>query len=309
MSLVDYLLDRKRAMRPWQEIRDVLVERFALSYDDARLAWDRTQGGTVRAATASSTNEPDRVKDPVAWIAYQRARNRPVDVPAPPDLREATEQAEELITKAFVDRQMLGTDDIDVALMVVRIAAARAPSALTDVDAMNLLVLAATVLSTAIEAQLDARDDRQCAPAGSQAWVDGVALAAASRQITQQFAARGWRDLEQRGLDMCGRVVTGLLGQCRARVGAAMLDGIYGARAAGDNEVAAQMCEAVVHDFTVVVDTWEATTDAPFDEHRIALEHLLAALHELAAIRGELLATSAASLRARCAALLARTGE
>ena len=309
VSLVDYLLDSKRAERPWHEVRDVLIARFALSYDDARLAWDRAQGGTVRAATASPANEPNRAKDPVAWIAYQRARGRPVEAPAPADLREATERAEELITKAFVAGQMLGTDDVDVALIVASIAVVRAAEASTEVGARNLLVLAATVLSTAIEVQINAHDAPGCAPEGSQAWVDGVALAAASQQITQQFAARGWRDLERRGLDLYGRAVTGLLGQCHARVGAAMLDRVRGVRAAGDEVAAARLCEAVVRDFAVVVDTWEATTDVPFDEHRIALEHLLAALDELAAIRGKLLAASAATLRARCKALLARTAE
>jgi len=36
VSLVDYVLYSERVERPWQEVRDVLVERFALSYDHAR---------------------------------------------------------------------------------------------------------------------------------------------------------------------------------------------------------------------------------------------------------------------------------
>lgn len=261
--------------------------------------------GKERAATASPANERYRAEDSIAWIADQRARNRPVEVPRV-DLRAATERAEELIAKAFMAGRMLGTDDVDVALMVAKLAIARAPDAPTEADAKNILVLAATALSAAVEALIDARGPQRCAPQGSQAWVDGIALAAASRQITEQFAVRGWRDLEQRGVELRGRAVTGLLGQCHARVGEVMLDHVRAARVAGDGAVAADLCEAVVRDFEVVVEMCEAMTAAPFDEHRIALEHLRAALDELTAIRGEL-APGAASLRTRCVALLART--
>ena len=306
VSLADFLIESERAQRPWHEIRDVLVERFALSYPYARLAWDRAAGGAVRAETKIPENEPDRVTDPVAWIAYQRALDRPVEVPAPGDQRETSERAMKHIAESFAAREMRGTDDVDVALMIASIAVARAPEAPTEAAAANLLVLGATALSTAIEAQIDARGVQRCAPEGSQAWVDANALAAASKQVAQAFAARGWIDLEQRALELRGRAVTGLLGQCRARVGAAMLEGLRGARAAGDDAAAEGLGEAVIGDFAVVVDEWEATTDIPFDEHRIALEHLLATLDELAAIRGGRLAPNAASLRARCAALLER---
>jgi len=47
---------------------------------------------------------------------------------------------------------MLGTDDVEVALMVARIAAVRAPDAPTEADAESLLLLAATVLSLAVYA-------------------------------------------------------------------------------------------------------------------------------------------------------------
>jgi len=305
VSLVDYVLESDRAGRRWPEVRDVLVERFALSYDDARLALDRVAGGRDRARIPSPANEPNRAKDPVAWIAYQRARNRTVEVPAPPDPRHIEQAANALIAKAFEAGRMIGTDDVEVALMVARIAAVRAPDAPTEADAKNLLLLAATVLSVAAEALIDKRGPQRCAAEGSQAWVDGIALAAASRQITRQFAARGWRDLELRGLSLCGRVVTGLLGQCRARVGAAMLDQIRAVRAAGNEAEATSMCEAVISDFALVVDMWEPMTEVPFDEHRIALEHLLAALDELAGMRGAL-TSSSATLRNRCATLLAR---
>ena len=93
VSLVDYLIGSASAERPWQEVLEVLAERFALSYDDARLVWDRAAGGRARAATGAPENEPDRVEDPVAWIAYQRALRRPVETPAPANLATASQRA------------------------------------------------------------------------------------------------------------------------------------------------------------------------------------------------------------------------
>lgn len=65
-ALVDFILASQKSEQPWPAMRDVLTERFALSYDDARLAVDRVAGGRVRAGTSSPSNEPDPTKDPIA---------------------------------------------------------------------------------------------------------------------------------------------------------------------------------------------------------------------------------------------------
>src|SRR5437868_15206201 len=72
VSLVDYVLDSERAARPWHEARDVLVERFALSYEHARRVVDAVKRGKEPAATASPASERDPAEDSIAWIAYQR---------------------------------------------------------------------------------------------------------------------------------------------------------------------------------------------------------------------------------------------
>src|SRR6516165_7485219 len=76
VSLVDYVLESERAGTSWGDRLEVLTHRFALSYDDARLAIDRVSGGRVRASDPS--NEPDRIKDPIAWVSYRRARCEPL---------------------------------------------------------------------------------------------------------------------------------------------------------------------------------------------------------------------------------------
>jgi hypothetical protein len=306
VSLVDYVLDSKGAARPWPEVRGVLTERFALSYDDARLAMDRVAGGQVRAATSSPSNEPDAVKDPVAWISYRRARGLPVEPPPPIDRSRTIADAAALVRRARATGELLGTANVDLALAVVELVVTRVAEAPTEDDPRALLVQAATVVSSAAEALIDACGSARCAPAGSQAWVDGVALAAAAAQLTQRFADRGWPDLARRGLALRGTVVTGLLGQCHARVGAVMLDDARAAREAGDDADAAGKCDAVIADFVAVVEAWEDTPEPPFDEHRIAIEHLRDALDLRAAMSADGLGREHALLRARCERLLTR---
>ena len=59
-----------------------LVTQFGLSQDDAELAWDRSLGGLVRAATGNPANCPDEQNDPVAWISYHRSLREPALIAA-----------------------------------------------------------------------------------------------------------------------------------------------------------------------------------------------------------------------------------
>jgi hypothetical protein len=62
-----------------RDVLAVLTERFALPFDDARLAMDRVGGGVVRAASGNPANEPDPLKDPLAWTSYRLELGLPVD--------------------------------------------------------------------------------------------------------------------------------------------------------------------------------------------------------------------------------------
>jgi hypothetical protein len=47
------------------------AREFGMSDSDAWLAFDRVQGGIIRALTARPNNCPDRDKDPMAWQSFQ----------------------------------------------------------------------------------------------------------------------------------------------------------------------------------------------------------------------------------------------
>jgi hypothetical protein len=70
-DLVLFLRAAERDATPRREVLAVLTERFALPFDDARLAMDRVRGGVIRASSGIAANEPDQVKDPVAWTSYR----------------------------------------------------------------------------------------------------------------------------------------------------------------------------------------------------------------------------------------------
>ena len=44
---------------------------YNLSQEDADLALERIQGGIIRALTGNPVNKPDKIKDPMAWLAFQ----------------------------------------------------------------------------------------------------------------------------------------------------------------------------------------------------------------------------------------------
>jgi hypothetical protein len=302
-DLVLYLRAAEEEGARRRDVLAVLTERFALSFDDARLAMDRVGGGVVRAATGDPANEPDPVKDPLAWTSYRLALGLPVDHDVDhdavgPSLAQRA-PAEALLERARRGEPAQGTEDVAVALEVARLAVASQEPRRTR---SRLLLEAATSLSVAAEACIDRLGQRPCAPAGSQAWVDGVALAAAARQVTAQFAALPVPELEERGLGLVGRIVTRLLGHCHAFVGRAMIESARCIQRNGDPDRAAGHAEAVLADFQALLDEFE--DDAPFDEHVIALEYLLAAIELVIEVRGR--STELDALRSRTKNVLAR---
>jgi len=280
-ALVSYLRATREERVRRREVLAVLTERFALPFDDARLAMDRVAGGVVRAASGNPANEPDPIKDPLAWMSYRLELGLPVedDLLGPSPRQRAS--AEALLEGARRGEPTQGTEDVAVALEVARLAVA---SQEPDRTRFHLLLEAATSISVAAEACVVRVGQRPCAPEGSQEWVDGVALAAAARQITAAFAAQADPQLEERGLALVGRIVTRLLGQCHAFVGRAMIESARCIQRNGDPDRAARHVEAVVSDFEVLLDEFEV--EEPFDEYVIALEYLLAAVELIVEVRG-----------------------
>lgn len=299
-GLVDYVLDSDGVA--WEERLGVLTTRFALSFDDARLAIDRVDGGRVRAANPA--NEPDRGKDPIAWIAYRRLRGEavPAEVSAPTaeEEREAIACWQGALDATGATR---GTASVWVALRQVALAAHTMVEESDHGRRRRVLVQTATAVSTAGERCIDGLGDDRCAAEGTRAWADGMQLGLAARQLATWFAALAEPELEHRALHVQGRIVTRMLGQCHAHVGRVMLERADWMLGAGDEAGAADSCRAVVGDFAALVDEWEADDEAPFDEHRQALGHLHAALEVLAALRHP---AADPALQARCAAQLAR---
>lgn len=52
------------------EIVYAIAKEFGMSQSDALLAFDRVQGGIIRALTTRPSNRPERDKDPLAWHAF-----------------------------------------------------------------------------------------------------------------------------------------------------------------------------------------------------------------------------------------------
>ncbi len=221
VSLVEYVAAAQSAGTAWPEVLGVLTERFALSFDDARLAVDCVPGGVVRAASGNAANEPDRVRDPVAWVSYQRARGLPVPAPEPMATPEQSAAAFAVVEAAQAGEATRGTTDVVVALEVVRSCVAFVGEPAVQ---RRLMIQAATSVSTAAEARIAALGSAPYAIAGSRDWADGVVLAAAARVIAERFAWLGESSFEDGAYELAGRITTRVLGQSPALVGRVMLD-------------------------------------------------------------------------------------
>jgi hypothetical protein len=70
-EVVDLILQSSESGLAHEQVILTLVKR-GLGEDDAHLAVDRTSGGVVRAETRNMVHAPDRNKDPMARIAFDR---------------------------------------------------------------------------------------------------------------------------------------------------------------------------------------------------------------------------------------------
>lgn len=72
-DLVGHVFAANEEGRQHEVLITELREQFGLSADDAEIAVDRVCGGIVRASPGNRANCPDRAKDPIAWMSFQRA--------------------------------------------------------------------------------------------------------------------------------------------------------------------------------------------------------------------------------------------
>jgi len=71
-ELVDYILLATEQRRENEIVIAGPGAEFGLSNEDAELSIDRVLGGIARARIGNQGNCPDRIKDPIAWVSFQR---------------------------------------------------------------------------------------------------------------------------------------------------------------------------------------------------------------------------------------------
>ncbi len=312
-GLVDHVLEAGRRGTPWPDLRRVLTERFALSFEDARLAVDRVQGGRVRRAQGEPTVAVAHASEAWRELVHEASSGDGSTARALVEARAAfraeENQAAESWREAFDGAaRSRAPGQVTTALRLFELGAATMASSCDATIKTRILLKVATALSVSAEARIAELADEPCALEGSQAWVDAVGLAEASRRVAVHLGAIGALELERRAFDLRGRIVTRMMGQCPARVGLAMLDSARCALRQGDRAAATGFCTPVIADFERIVEEWEGESSPPFDEHRIAIEHLVAAIDVLVAVDARHGAEAThAILRHRCVSLLARS--
>jgi len=73
LELTRTVMERVRSFDGEPELVLATAREFGMSEGDAWLAFDRVQGGIIRALTTRLDNCPDRDKDPMAWHAFRLA--------------------------------------------------------------------------------------------------------------------------------------------------------------------------------------------------------------------------------------------
>ena len=72
-ELVDCILAANQQGHHHETLIANLASEFGLSKEDSELSVDRVGAGIVRAATGNRANSPNQLKDPIAWVSFQRA--------------------------------------------------------------------------------------------------------------------------------------------------------------------------------------------------------------------------------------------
>ncbi|MEZ4311977.1 MAG: hypothetical protein R3F14_28445 [Polyangiaceae bacterium] len=238
-ELVDFILEHQSRRGAASELFEVLTTRFGLCAEDVELALDRVGGGRTRAGTKQPENAPDPVKDPVAHVAYRRARGAPA--PARRDRRSAAwgelvrrakggdvegatafARSEEMASRATPEEQeaarlwchavgaaregALAATSSGAAVRLVELATALASGPRQERALGNLLLQAGVAISSVGEERIRTRGPERCAPAGTPAWFDAIRLSEAARELGRLFAGSGDFEGEGRAVQLRGRI-------------------------------------------------------------------------------------------------------
>jgi hypothetical protein len=74
-ELVDAIMSADSEDQSHEALVNAIATQFGLTEHDAELAIDRVGGGMFRAMLHPN-NAPDRIKDPIAWVACEKVKAR-----------------------------------------------------------------------------------------------------------------------------------------------------------------------------------------------------------------------------------------
>jgi hypothetical protein len=344
-QLVEFILESSQRNTQRDKVMHALTNTFGLSFEDARLAVDRVDGGQVRAETQNPANVPDPAKDPIAYISYQRARGAPPPISRSihtnvwqrlisilaHDLGNATDYVS---SKEFLEGS--ASHEREAATLwrlAISAASEGAKPASSSSVALCLLCLAETMtgikaeinincirnvllqvgvaIDSVGESRIVERGDNPHVLSGTPAWFDAIRLSEAASRLSTLYSEIGDGQYESRALYLRAKLVTHLLGHCYDRVGIAMLEHAQCERRLGHADRAADLCVPVVSDLARLVverceDEGSESDDEPLeDEDEIALRKVIEAIDLLGEIRGGN-ASEIQNLRTRCSSLLKR---
>lgn len=121
-EVADVIISLKNQNSTHEMVESCLIEKFALTPYDAALARDRVCAGMVRASTGLRSNCPDRVKDALAWIAFQRtsadqAARANASIAQPDFSRYSEQQLRQILTRLDGERFPERLKEIEARLL------------------------------------------------------------------------------------------------------------------------------------------------------------------------------------------------
>lgn len=265
----------------------------------------------MRASTDSPSNEPDRRQDPVAWLAYRRARGalpsesigtssdscwtELLRFLSPGRVDLAVEKILALPSGSVTQDQ---TEAIQLWLEACAHTKQKSRSANSAEAAFALLELA----SACPRAPGGLRSGPASSRRGDQRTRRAFAIAYAPGRVMRPIRSRSglrrsawgkprrsWRDSSRRlamltvssALWTSGRVITSTLGHCLHRVGKAVLQMAAAQAARGRTQAANGLLTSLVQGSLWRVDPLEAAESPPDIEEVVALEQVRSALDRL----------------------------
>jgi hypothetical protein len=144
-------------------------------------------------------------------------------------------------------------------------------------------------------------------PISADVWLNGAMLGPMAESLADLLDQRGLHDLEEQAHCLRCMAVLSVQSHYHHLVGPAMLARAECNERLGNPDLAVQIYQAVIGDFSWFVEQGESEPDAPSDEDRISLECLAQALDRIVAIQPDSAdVAERRALRERCESVLAR---